>query len=360
MNDMSTAEAKWLANYVSFAPMVFQVAHCMKKFGIFKMLMENPEGLELGTLSRSTGLSEYSTSVLVDAAMSSKFVDWASPGDRNGQAPMSQRKIVITNVGQFLENDKICHINLNFSKDVCYQGMDSLEQSLRTQSPTGLKVFGNWKTIYAGLTQLPEQTQKSWFEFDHFYSDESFPRILPEVFKSNPKKIMDIGTNTGKFAIQCLKFSSEVRLTLVDHPSQLKIAQKNVESNGFAGRVDYVPMNMLDHSLALPKGQDLIWMSQFLDCFSSEEIVSILRRCRSAMSETTELFIMETFTDCQHFDAAKFCLDMTSLYFTNLANGNSRMYRSTDFKEFLRAAELRLVEQTDKIRLSHSLIKAMV
>ena len=34
-----------------------------------------------------------------------------------------------------------------------------------------------------------------------------------------------------------------------------------------------------------PKGYDAIWMSQFLDCFSEEEIVSILKRCYDALDD---------------------------------------------------------------------------
>ena len=42
----------------------------------------------------------------------------------------------------------------------------------------GLKVFGNWETIYPALSTLPEEVKNSWFEFDHLYSDSGFPKEI--------------------------------------------------------------------------------------------------------------------------------------------------------------------------------------
>ena len=60
------------------------------------------------------------------------------------------------------------------------------------------------------------------------------------------------------------------------------------------------------------------------------------------MDENSELIIVETFTDRQKFDNAKFILEATSLYFTVLANGNSKMYKATEFKEIASQAGLKI------------------
>ena len=85
-------------------------------------------------------------------------------------------------------------------------------------------------------------------------------------------------------------------------------------------------------------------MSQFLDCFSKEEILKILRTAVKAMDSDTELIIIETYTDRQKFDNAKFTLEATSLYFTALANGNSKMYKATDLLELAQKAGLEITE----------------
>ena len=62
------------------------------------------------------------------------------------------------------------------------------------------------------------------------------------------------------------------------------------------------------------------------------------------MDDNTELYIMETFTDRQKFDNAKFILEATSLYFTAMANGNSKMYKSGELVELVEQSGLTLKE----------------
>ena len=79
-------------------------------------------------------------------------------------------------------------------------------------SPEGLKVFGGWPTIYEGLSQLPEQVQKSWFGFDHFYSDKSFSQALEIVFLPLTRNdLLDIGGNTGRWATRCVQYNQGSR-----------------------------------------------------------------------------------------------------------------------------------------------------
>lgn len=347
-DEFEVQDAKWLAQFIAFSPFVFQICYALQKFGIFAELEANSAGTAFADLQKTSKLSDYSLSVLLDAAESSKVLK--KKNDLYFQ----------TQVGHFLHSDAITKVNFNFTKDVCYTGLDQLALSLSQQKPEGLKHFGNWNTLYEGLTQLPEPVKKSWFDFDHFYSDESFPRVLPILFKNNPKRILDIGSNTGKFAKLCLQYNNEVQVTLVDHPQQLQLAKERLASEGLLDRAQFFPTDLLKHDVELPKDHDVIWMSQFLDCFPDADIVEILKRCRRSMNAQSQLFIMETFTDRQKFSTAKFCLDMTSLYFTCLANGNSRMYRATDFYDFIKKAELVLKEEQNHIRLSHTLLKCML
>jgi hypothetical protein len=97
-------------------------------------------------------------------------------------------------------------------------------------------------------------------------------------------------------------------------------------------------------------------MSQFLDCFAEEEILSILRRAREVMTPQSRLCIMETFWDRQRFEPAAFCLTMTSLYFTVMANGNSKMYHSDDMIALVRQAGFRVETIHDSLGQGHSIV----
>ncbi len=49
-------------------------------------------------------------------------------------------------------------------------------------------------------------------------------------------------------------------------------------------RIDFHAINLLDTTQKIPQGADVIWMSQFLDCFSKEQIVAILENACQAAS----------------------------------------------------------------------------
>ena len=54
--------------------------------------------------------------------------------------------------------------------------------------------------------------KKSWFEFDHFYSDRCFEEVLKIIFENKINQIFDIGGNTGKFELACLELIKIVLL----------------------------------------------------------------------------------------------------------------------------------------------------
>ena len=76
-------------------------------------------------------------------------------------------------------------------------------------------------------------------------------------------------------------------------------------------------------------------MSQFLDCFSQEEILGLLKRSYDALDKNGVLYILETYWDKQEFEASTYSLHATSLYFTAIANGNSQMYHSDDMAKLI-------------------------
>lgn len=337
--------AQRLAHEIAFAPMVFQVSRLMVKFGILQRLSDSDNGLTLHEVAEQCGLSRYAAQVLLEASLSIGTV--LCEGDR----------FTVSKAGWFLLNDKLVRANMDFNHDVNYLGLFSLEESLLNGKPEGLKVFGNWPTIYEGLSQLPEQVQKSWFGFDHFYSDNSFAQALDIVFAKPTRTLLDVGGNTGRWATQCVQHNADVEVTIMDLPQQLELMRKQTAGTNGAERIHGHGANLLDAAVPFPTGFDAIWMSQFLDCFSEEEVTSILTRAARSMSADTTLYIMETFWDRQKYETAAYCLTLTSIYFTALANGNSKMYHSDDMTRCVEQAGLKVVRVHDGLGMGHSILE---
>ena len=338
-------EAQRLAQEIAFAPVVFQVSRLMIKFGIFDLLARHREGLTLGELVEYTKLSRYAVQLLLESSLTIKTV------------LLKEDKFVLSKAGWFLLNDKMARVNLDFNHDVNYLGLFNLEEALLNGKPEGLKVFGDWPTIYEGLSSLPKQVQDSWFGFDHYYSDCSFEQALEIVFTHKPKTLLDVGGNTGRWSLKCVEYDSTVNVTIMDLPQQLELMRKFTAGKPGAERIHGHGANLLDKNVPFPKGFDAIWMSQFLDCFSEEEVVSILQRAATAMDDNARLYIMETLWDRQRFETASYCLAQTSVYFTAMANGNSKMYYSEDMIRCINDAGLSVEIIHDDLGMGHSILQ---
>lgn len=332
------------AHFLAFAPYAFQASVLLRDYGILTQLQLNTEGLSFEAIHKNTRISEYGVRILLESGIGIGLLY-----EENGN-------YFITKTGTMFITDAMVNVNTNFMRDICYDGAAKLKESIEDGKPKGLPGLGPWNTIYEGLTQLTPLQTKSWFDFDHYYSDYVFPVVMPVVFEQNPQRVLDIGANTGKFSLQCLQYNSDIHMSLVDLGRQLEVARKNLNDAGFEGRFTMIEHNMLDNSIELPGQFDVIWMSQFLDCFSDDEIVNILLKCKKALKPEGKILINETFWDNQPFHASMYSLQMTSLYFTTIANGNSQMYDSRVFKKLIEKAGLVLSKQEENIAQTHTLL----
>lgn len=330
--ELSAIDAKYEAQKIAFGPMYFQAVIALRDLGILEYIANHRKGVAIADIERDLDVSEYGINLLIEAA------------EIIGVLDLEDDKVRISKVGFFLLKDEMTRVNMNFMNDVCYLGAKAMTDSIKNGKPEGLKVLGDWPTIYQGLSILPEPAKTSWFEFDHYYSDGAFPEALKIVFRTHPGLIFDVGGNTGKWSFACCNHDPNVRIKILDLPVQLNVAKKNAEERGLTDRIDFHAIDLLDKSQLIPKGADVIWMSQFLDCFSKEQIVQILENAYQAASDETRLYILEPFFDNQNYPAAHYSLVATSLYFTIMANGNSKMYRVEVMKQLANQAGFEVVE----------------
>ena len=335
-DNLNAREAQRLAEFIAFGPVVFQTARILLKWGILDIIRDSDNGMTIDEVAKHTNISIYAAKCLMEAALciGILFID-----------PETDR-FRISKTGWFLINDPAVRVNIDFNHDVNYEGWFHLEESLKERKPAGLKHFGRLANCLRGLIQSSGTTCKSHgSDLTIFIVTHHFQRRLKSFQENMTRSLYDVGGNTGKWALQCVSFDKDVEVTILDLPQQIKLMEANVLGKDGADRIKGHEINLLDASAKFPKNEtapDAIWMSQFLDCFSMEEIVSILSRAKEAMGDNTRIYIMETLWDRQRFEPAAFCLTMTSLYFTAIANGNSKMYNTEDLAECIKKAGLEI------------------
>ncbi len=344
---LSALEALDAAQRLAFAPLAFQASAMLRDRGVLAAIaaVDPDRGAAIDELAEATGLSVYATRVLLEAGLGLHIV-WR----RNERFRLGR-------LGHFLLNDEMTRVNFDFTRDVCYQAAAHLDESLREQRPAGLATLGPWETLYEGLSSLPEPAGSSWHAFDHFYSDRAFPAIVERLARTPPTRLLDVGCNTGRFAQACLDGMPAIEIGLVDLPRQLARARSRLDAAGHLERTRFHPVDMLDPAGELPGGYPLIWMSQFLDCFSEDQITDILGKVGRALSPDGRLWILELFWDRQRFEAAAFSLQQTSLYFSCVANGNSQMYDSAVFLRLIERSGLVVEASTDGVGGFHTLLE---
>lgn len=339
-------DAKSEAQRIAFAPVVFQSCRVLRDSGILELVQKNgATGMTLSEIISKINLPRYGVKVLMESGLGI------------GLFCLNENHFTLTKLGYFILRDAMTRINMDVVHEICYRGLFDLDKSIEQGKPVGLKSLGDWKTFYEGLSSLPPRARESWLAFDHFYSDAAFPAALKIVFADKPKRLLDVGGNTGKWAVQCAKFDPDVKITIADLEKQLLFARETVRQNKLESRVEFHPADLLDESKPFPENYDAIWMSQFLDCFSEKEIVSILKRAAQAMNANGALYILELFWDRQPNETAAFCLQQTSLYFTCIANGNSQMYHSSDLLHCIAESGLKVIEDRNQVGLYHTLLK---
>ncbi|MBE0474612.1 class I SAM-dependent methyltransferase [Rhodoferax sp.] len=338
--------ARYEAQRIAFGPIVFHCVRYAWKRGLLQALADAADkGLTVLELADKGLGNAYAIGVVLESSLSAGVVEL-----RDG-------RYLLDKVGFCILTDTMTQVNLDFVHDVCYQGMAHLEASLDAQQPLGLSVLGDWSTLYEGMSMLPEPARSSWFAFDHFYSDTLIQSILPDVFKTEPKHLMDIGANTGRFAAVALQHDAAVQMHLVDLPQQLAIADKALRDAGLRHRTQFHPVNLLDENCDLPQGMDVIWMSQFLSCFSEVAIASILQRAAQALADGGHLLILDTLWDLQKYEIAAYCLINSSPYFTAMASGNSKIYESEVYIRLCNQVGLKLIDIREGLGYGHALLR---
>ena len=341
-----SAFAAWFnAQKIALGPIMFQAARLLRNSGVLDALHASNDGMTVDEIAGRVETSHYGVLVLLEAGLAAELVR------------REDDRYLITPTGFLILKDELTRINMDVVQECCYQPAYFLEQSIREDRPAGLhEVFGDSETIYPILPEFPDAARESWLAWDHYYSDSAFSKALPIVFENAPRTLLDVGGNTGKWALQCVNYSDSVEVTILNVPGVAELAGENIRENDHQNRIRTIGTDVRDANVPFPKGFGAIWMSQFLVCFSEDDVLGLLKRTAAALDPNAKLYILDNFWDRQANEIAKFCLQAFSLYFTFLANGHSRMYKASDIIGMVEAAGMKVENITDNLGVCSSLM----
>lgn len=320
----------------AYSPFVFQVIRIFYKHELIAL----NESLSFDQILDKKPFNDYSLKLLLDAA------------ELTGIIKKEEDFYSLSLSGSFLMKDKSARLSFDFMHDICFRGAYYLEESLLNNKPEGLKTISEEETFYKALSTLTETQKNSWFNFDNYHSDIAFEKIINEIDFSCVKRVLDLGGNRGNFARILREKYGQIEITIADLPGQINVAKDCLKD---LSGISFLEIDFINDMVEIEGQYDFIMMSQFLDCFSLDEIDNILSLVKKILSTKGQVAVIELFCDRQRMPVAEYMLRMLSLYFTTIANGNSRMYESQQLLSIIQKKGFNVLLDKNNIGIGHSL-----
>jgi hypothetical protein len=142
---IKAVDAKFEAQKIAFAPLVFQAVKALLELGLLQVFSDSGEkGLTLNEAAQAAGIPVYAAEVLIEIALGMNIV----------KVLPSEERYVLGKIGWFLLEDEMTKVNFNFVNDVCYKGAFELTESLKTGKPRALRSLPPKKIPFMRPLQL--------------------------------------------------------------------------------------------------------------------------------------------------------------------------------------------------------------
>jgi predicted O-methyltransferase YrrM len=270
--------------------------------------------------------------------------------------PMSAQeiadKIHVTLRGITILLDALVPMALIEKKDEKYYCLPEVAVLLSRDSPTSIMpmvmlAVGGWKR-WSNLTEVVrhglKKTRPSVFESNddeqetfiramHVIARQSAPGIVAAIKPIAAKKLLDIGGASGSYTQAFLETYPDMKATLFDLPSVIKIAKTVLDDSDSIDRITFVAGDFYKDEL--PTGHDLALLSDIIHQNSPEQNIELYRKIYRALQPGGRLIIRDHIMSRDHtqpMSGAFFAVNM--LVVTN----GGRTYSFEEIKGSLESA----------------------
>ena len=230
---MKALNSLYEAQKIAFSPFVFQTVYTMSSLGIMDELYEERDGLTIEEIAKRKNVSEYGVRVLVEMAKAADILE------------LNDDKYTLSKIGYFLTRDEMTKVNMMFTQDICYKGLFHLKDSILNGKPEGLKEIGPWKTIYEGLSLLPEPLKTSWFEKECMFNRLFLILLITSRSVTSRMRTITIPSNLKSVS----GMESQMSFLLLRSARRVQL-QKSSGSSG-SGRSGTTSMNPVSSSSSM-------------------------------------------------------------------------------------------------------------
>ncbi|OJF15655.1 methyltransferase [Couchioplanes caeruleus] len=309
---------------VMFGHAAFQQLNAGAELGLFELLHADGP-LPAGEVAERLGLSRRSADVLLLGTTALGLTTVTGGEYRNG-APIAAAFHdglwpVLRDIVQY--QDKIAYL----------PAADYVE-SLRTGQNAGIRHFpGTTRDLYSRLAAVPG-LEELFYRGMHAWSQLSNPVLVAQGDFAQARRVLDVGGGDAVNAVALARAYPSLRVTVLDRPGALEVAEKTIADAGLEGRVETYAADIFADPY--PSGHDCVLFAHQLVIWSPEQNLTLLRKAHDAIEPGGRVLVFNAFADDDRTGPLYAALD--NVYFTTLPFRHSTIYRWMDCEEWLRAA----------------------
>lgn len=160
------------------------------------------------------------------------------------------------------------------------------------------------------------------------------PYLAERLPLNGDEVLLDVGGGTGIYSFALLQKHSGLRVTVIDRPEVLRVAEEFATEHGVAGQVELRPGDMFADEL--PGDADVVLLSNILHDWDVPECRHLVQRCAAALKPGGRLLIHDVFLNDALDGPLPIALYSASLF--SLTEG--RAYSAADYRQWLAEAGL--------------------
>ncbi|MFI6582235.1 methyltransferase [Embleya sp. NPDC050493] len=211
---------------------------------------------------------------------------------------------------------------VEFQARIAYAPAAEYTASLRAGENLGLRHFpGETRDLYSRLAGTPG-LEELFYKGMNSWSRISNPVLIDGVDYSGVRRILDIGGGGGLNAIALVTAHPHLRVTVLDRPGALEVAEHNIRESGLADRIDTYPADIFDDEY--PGGYDCVLFAHQLVIWSPPQNRALLAKALRAVDPAGRVLIFNAFSDDD--GAGPLYTGLDGVYFTTLPFESSTIY----------------------------------
>lgn len=216
-----------------------------------------------------------------------------------------------------------------------------------------VNLWDSWSTltgaVRAGTTaferpggEAAERRTEAFIAAMDYGGSQRAERLVATLDLDGVSRVLDVGGGSGAYAMAFVRASDNITATVFDLPRVTPLTRRYVEAKGLSGKIDVVEGDAnVDE---LPRGYDLVFMSQLLHSNSPKENEALIANGAASLNAGGRLVVQDFVVDEGRAGPPRpviFALNML------VATAAGDTYTESEIRGWMEAAGLNDIERTD-------------